>query len=183
MRTGCPPEQDDQSDEDDEDEADGELEAGCDPDQDQDNAFGRYSQVWQPARATSPGQEVPLRSGRFWYSDGTVVIRVHDILYKLYRMQLAEKCTYFAALFASGGRRGGQRYTAAESLSGRRIDLTCEREEEDVTVELKVVDGCVVYTVFEDVCTAQNFEMLLECLNTPLYVLHFDACLIVLRTD
>ena len=43
----------------------------------------------------------PMRHPSHWYLDGSVIIQMQNILFKLHRSGLARKSTYFANLFAN----------------------------------------------------------------------------------
>ena len=99
-----------------------------------------------------------VRSTRFWYSDGSVVIRVEGTLFRLYGGLLEQTCTYFASLLKSSR---GLRVRA----TGRAPDVD-RAHVNYASVEL--VEGCLVYTVDDDLCTVADFEHFLRGLSTPL---------------
>lgn len=78
-----------------------------------------------------------LRHSRFWAMDGSVVIDVHNTLFKLHRSRLTQQSDYFKNLFHDDSARGDQ---------ARRIE-----------------DGCPIYTV--DCMSVTDFVQLLTSMD------------------
>ena len=81
------------------------------------------------------------RDEDFWYTDGTVVIRLKETMFKLHASRLSLHCTYFADLFAAKGSDAQQ----------------------------ETFDGLAVFDAPADV-PLESFKDLLRALETPLYV-------------
>ncbi|RPD60486.1 hypothetical protein L226DRAFT_533816 [Lentinus tigrinus ALCF2SS1-7] len=93
----------------------------------------------QGERASSVQPVVERRDKDFWYSDGKVVLRIGDTLFKLYRSRLEKYCIFFQQLFAAD---------ADAPLS-------------------EILDGCPVYHMPPDL-SLKGFKNLLNALETPL---------------
>ncbi|KAI0752310.1 hypothetical protein C8Q80DRAFT_1266866 [Daedaleopsis nitida] len=109
-------------------------------------------------RADSGPQAGDTRSAKFWYSDGSVVVRVERTLFRYFRTVLEEKCGYFKALFNQSPGRSGS--------SGIDVDRDDAAGETETKPEIS--EGCVVYTVGVCTVTAEEFERFLLALSTPL---------------
>ncbi|KAI9070282.1 hypothetical protein FKP32DRAFT_1616176 [Trametes sanguinea] len=94
-----------------------------------------------PAPTSQPPQASQLlRSTKFWYPDGNVIIHVRGTLYKLYRARLAQHCGFFVHQFKRD----------LKSSSGR-----------------EQYEGCPIYDAPRDVCPS-DFERLMAVIDTPL---------------
>ena len=81
------------------------------------------------------------RDEDFWYTDGTVVIRLKETMFKLHASRLSLHCTYFAELFVARGADAQQ----------------------------ETFDSLAVFDAPADV-PLESFKDLLRALETPLYV-------------
>ncbi|THH12816.1 hypothetical protein EW146_g7343 [Bondarzewia mesenterica] len=88
------------------------------------------------------------RHDTFWHLDGSVVIQVEKIMFKLHRSRLSHQSEFFARLFSRAKGGGG----SAE---------TDPADDSDYPIEL--VDRCPIYHISET--TAKDFECLLIALD------------------
>lgn len=101
----------------------------------------------KPMRSSSPEEPAPMRHVRFWYDDGSVVVHVQPVLFRLHKSLLSIHSTYFQTLFANQDR------PAASYDAGSGITLPL------YTLDPKEIE-------IEGLCVS-DFEQLLEVLEKP----------------
>ncbi|KAL6298902.1 hypothetical protein BKA93DRAFT_32127 [Sparassis latifolia] len=89
------------------------------------------------------------RHGVYWYTSGSVILRVSNTLFKLSKMRLASQSQYFAKLFEQENAHGGSSSQGSEEVFTR-----------------EVVDGCPVYEVLN--LSVLDMERLLGALDDGL---------------
>ncbi|VDC03650.1 unnamed protein product [Peniophora sp. CBMAI 1063] len=52
------------------------------------------------SRSSSPDESAPTPHERFWFDDGSVVVQVEDVLFRLHKSLLSAQSSYFRDLFA-----------------------------------------------------------------------------------
>ncbi|TFK52809.1 hypothetical protein OE88DRAFT_1303055 [Heliocybe sulcata] len=109
----------------------------------------------QPKRRKSRARS-RLRHPSFWLLDGTVVVQVESMLFKLHRSRLVSESPYFAKLF--GQRRAG------EEDGDEKVEYE-EEEGEEEEGERETIDSCPVYCVRHPHVTARDFEKVLAAME------------------
>lgn len=111
------------------------------------------------------------RHQRFWHLDGSVVVQVEDVLFRLHRSRLVSESEYFAQLF---GQRG-------------EGDDDDDEESKDLDADREIIDRCPVYKIRDPHVTSREFEKLLSAMEDAITYLRqrpsFSVILSVLRVS